>query len=107
MHTQKNAPASVADKQTTPPNCTDESAISQGWRIIEHLKKFGRLDTLEARRDLGIMNPAQRVSELRKRGEPIDTERTFQADGTGAVHCVAVYLWRGGKPPQADLWEAC
>ncbi|MES2000361.1 MAG: helix-turn-helix domain-containing protein [Pseudomonadota bacterium] len=108
MNTKKNAPASGANNQTTPPNFTDESAASQGFRILEHLKKFGKLDTLEARRDLGIMNPAQRVSELRKRGVPINTERTLEADENGAWHWVAVYLWRGNAtPPQADLWEGC
>jgi len=108
MNTQKNAPASGANKQTSALNFTDDSAASQGYRIQEHLKKFGKLDTLEARRDLGIMNPAQRVSELRKRGVPIDTERTLEADENGAWHWVAVYLWRGNAtPPQADLWEGC
>ena len=107
MRTQKNAPASGADKQTTPLQYTDESAISQGWRIIEHLKKFGSLDTLEARRDLEIMNPAQRVSELRKHGVPIETARLTRADEAGVMHWVAVYVWQERKPPQADLWEGC
>ena len=107
MHTQKNAPASGADKQTTPWQCTDESAISQGLRIIEHLKKFGSLDTLEARRSLGIMNPAQRVSELRKYGAPIETHRLIRADEAGVMHWVAVYVWQARKPPQTDLWEGC
>ena len=107
MRPQKNAPASGADKQTTPLQYTDGCAISQGWRIIEHLKKFGSLDTLEALRDLGIMNPAQRVSELRKRGAPIETTRRMRADEAGIMHWVAVYVWQEGKPPQADLWEGC
>lgn len=108
MNTQKNAATSAANRQTSALNFTDDSAASQGFRIEEHLKKFGKLDTLEARRYLGIMNPAQRVSELRKRGVPIDTERTLETDENGVWHWVAVYLWRGNAtPPQADLWEGC
>jgi len=106
MRTQKNAPESGENKQTTPPNTTDESALSQGWRLLEHLKKFGSLDTLKARRDLGIMHPAMRVCELRKSGVPIETEYAFRTDETGAVHWVAVYMWRNdATPPQADLWD--
>lgn len=82
-----------------------EKAPSSGWRILEHLKRFGRLTTLEARRDLGIMNVSQRVSELRKKGFPIETARVYQPDETGAVHRVACYVWKGGKATQGDLWE--
>lgn len=103
MPAQKEAPISGADRKTTSP--TDESAASQGCRIVDHLKKFGKLTTLEARSVLGIMNPAQRVSELRKGGKPIDTEWAFQPDETGAVHRVAAYVWRSGEARQPDLLE--
>jgi hypothetical protein len=103
--TKEKAGEAPANEKTTSNNYTDETAISQGWRIVEHLKQFGRLSTLEARRVLGIMNPSQRVSELRKRGLPIDTGRTYQADETGAVHSVAVYIWRGDNSSQCDLFE--
>lgn len=106
MHTQKEAPPSGANSTTTPLHSIDESAASQGFRILEHLKKYGQLTTLVARHELGIMNPAQRISELRnKQGEPIDMVWVDQQDEAGVWHRVACYLWRGGEPPQLDLWE--
>ncbi len=54
---------------------------------------------------MGIMHPGMRVCELRKRGEKIDTGHTYQADESGAVHRVAVYIWRGTSASQGDLFE--
>lgn len=96
-----------ANSEITPQSYADESAASQGGRIVEHLKRYHRLTTLEARRILGVMNPAQRISELRRKGAPIETGRTYQADETGAVHWVAVYLWRGENAIQADMFGGC
>lgn len=82
--------------------------IPQGWRIVEYLKATGRLTTIEGRRNLGIMNVSQRVSELRnKYGLPIQTSWVYEPDETGAVHRVACYLWKGGNSRQLDLWEGC
>lgn len=89
-----------------PMQAIEESGLSQCLRILDHLRSFGRLTTIEGRRDLGILNVAQRISELRKKGYPIETTWVYQPDETGAVHRVACYLWKGGDSRQRDLWEA-
>lgn len=83
----------------------EESGLGQCLRILEHLKSFDTLTTIEGRRDLGILNVAQRISELRKKGSPIETTWTWQPDETGVVHRVACYVWKGGNSRQLDLWE--
>jgi Helix-turn-helix domain len=50
------------------------------------------------------MNPAQRISELRKNGAPIKTDHTYQSDVTGAVHRVAVYIWTAENSAQGDFF---
>ena len=79
-----------------------EKSLSQSQRLLE-LVKLQPFTTLEARR-MGIMNPAQRVSELCKRGHPIDTIKTRQTDEHGHMHCVAMYVWNPQQKRQAELW---
>lgn len=54
---------------------------------------------------LGILNCAQRISELRKLGYPIDTTYTIQIDEHGRAHRVAQYVWNPAQKRQADLWN--
>lgn len=101
---KEKAPASGAKKNATRANHSDDSAASQCARILEYLLVRLIMTTLEARQVLGIMNPSQRVSELRKRGCPIETRWVHQADESGAVHRVACYVWRGDQAKQMDFW---
>lgn len=77
--------------------------IPQSLRLLE-LVKLQPFTTLDARR-MGIMNPAQRISELCKRGEPIDTIKTWRTDEHGRAHYVAMYVWNPQQKRQADLWQ--
>jgi hypothetical protein len=77
--------------------------LSQKLRLLE-LVKMQPFTTLEARR-MGIMNPAQRISELCKRGYPIDTIKTWQPDEHGHMHCVAMYVWNPQQKRQSELWN--
>lgn len=104
--TKEKAGASPANSNTSSRNYNDETGLPQALRILDYLANHGRLTTIDARR-MGIMHPGMRVCELRKRGAPIETARTYQADETGAVHFVAVYLWRGQDARQADLFGGC
>jgi len=76
--------------------------LSQSIRLLE-LVKVHPFTTLDARR-MGIMNPAQRISELCKKGHPIDTVKTWQKDEHGHMHCVATYVWNPQQKRQSDLW---
>lgn len=77
--------------------------LSQSLRLLE-MVKAGPFTTLDARR-IGIMNPAQRISELCKRGHPIDTTYTTQTDEHGHAHRVALYVWNPQQKRQAELWQ--
>jgi hypothetical protein len=83
-----------------------KSASSQAAYLLDYLKTHLKISTLDARNELGIMHPAQRISELRCAGHPIETSHAYQDDDNGVTHWIAVYVWRGGQPSQADLFEA-
>lgn len=103
MPTPEKAQTSGANNALSSADHNELSVASQSMRLLEHLQQYGTITTLEARR-MGIMHPGMRVCELRKRSEKIDTGHTYQADESGAVHRVAVYIWRGEKPAQDDLF---
>lgn len=98
--TKKEAPHNGANESkdvTAVSTVYRESSTSQCLRIIEHLKQYSTLSTIDAREKLGIMHPAMRICELRRAGAPIHTSTLWQADTTGASHKVAVYIWRGNQ----------
>ena len=78
---------------------------SQCAKLLDYLKASSQISTLEARSKLGIMNPSQRIGELRKKGAPILTNYAYQADETGAIHRLALYVWAGGEPMQGDFFK--
>lgn len=74
-----------------PGNDTD----SQRLRILVALLS-GPLSTLEARRFLDVMHPAQRVLELRDAGKDIATHWATEAAEAGTLHRVARYVLQVG-----------
>lgn len=99
---KEKAPASGAKKNTNP-NLKHESRATQSAWLLERLVTRGGVSVLDARA-FGIMNPSQRISELRKRGLPIDSVRVDQADESGTMHRTAFYVWRGDQAKQTDFW---
>ena len=81
-----------------------KSKATERTRIVEYLKNNHKLTTIDSRERLGIMNPAQRVSELIKKGAPIGKDYTMQTDSTGARHRVRVYIWLGELSAQGDFF---
>ena len=77
--------------------------LSQSLRLLE-LVQSQAFTTLDARR-LGIMNPAQRISELCKQGHPIDKTYTTRTDEHGHAHRVALYFWNPQQKRQTELWS--
>ncbi len=45
---------------------------TQAARILDYMEKHNGITQFEAIRDLGVMRLASRISELRKRGVPIE-----------------------------------
>ena len=85
-------------------NDPPKSKATERTRIVNHLRKYYKLTTIDSREWLGIMNPAQRISELIKKGAPIGKDYTMQTDSTGARHRVRVYIWLGEHSAQGDFF---
>jgi len=73
-------------------NIPNTTASSQRTAILKHLQLHGSLTTLYAREQLGIMSPAARILELRKKDFPIVTHRTTTEDRAGTRHREAKYV---------------
>ena len=46
--------------------------VTQAERVFDYMVEFDGITQLEALRDLGVMRLASRISDLRKRGIPIE-----------------------------------
>lgn len=101
----EKAPASGAMKITSSPNHKHEPRLSQTLRLVEYAMTHIIFTTLDAREELGILNVAQRVSELRARRVPIERMGMVKrTDRNGVIHRVAQYVWRGAGAWQGDFW---
>ena len=54
---------------------SENSKPTQAQRVLDYIREFGSITQLEALRDLGVMRLASRISELRKHGHKIESER--------------------------------
>lgn len=52
-----------------------QSKPTQNERILAYMSEFGGITQLEALRDLGVMRLASRISDLRRKGFDIVSER--------------------------------
>lgn len=86
----------ASNNTITPDRCQSTAAEAQRQRVLEHLK-HAPMTTLEARSQ-GIMHPAARCMELRKRGHEIATEWVNEYCPGGVLHRVARYIL---KPAEA------
>ncbi len=66
-----------------------EAAAAQRDRLLYELR-CGEVSTIYARK-LGIMSPAARILELRRKGYKIDTDKCKIFTTDGAITCVALY----------------
>lgn len=69
-------------KNTKPTQCE---------RVLNYIKDFGSITQFEALQDLGIMRLASRISELKKRGEPIKTTQKAVKNRFGEKCFIAKY----------------
>lgn len=70
---------------------TGNAASAQRSRLLTALKKQS-VTTIDARRDLDIFHPAQRVLELRAEGFDIKMSWCRELSDCGALHRVGKYL---------------
>jgi hypothetical protein len=48
---------------------------TQAQRVLDYIDEFGSITQLEALRDLGVMRLASRISDLKKQGYTIKSDR--------------------------------
>lgn len=70
----------------------NNSAASQRVALLQYLKQYGSITTLQARQVLAVMSPAPRIKELRDAGYLIITERIVDTDSTGKKHRQGLYV---------------
>ncbi|MCE4543040.1 MULTISPECIES: helix-turn-helix domain-containing protein [unclassified Caballeronia] len=88
-------------KHTKPPNFQSFDSIIANWpdntaehqrgRLLDAMRLFTGITTLEATRFLDIIDPRARVVELRKEGYSIVTSWVSQPSECGRLHNVGLY----------------
>ena len=68
--------------------------VTQGYKILNHLKDFGPVSTLEIIKLYNIVRPAAVVKELRDIGYPIETTIVWKKREDGSVTHYAIYSLR-------------
>lgn len=71
-------------------------SVSQCDKIMQHMVKYGSITALDAMQEYGIMRLASRISDLKKRGEVIESEMDSATNRNGEkVHFKRYYI--GGE----------
>jgi hypothetical protein len=65
--------------------------MTQTERVLDYLTQFGSITALEALRDLGIMHLSSRITELRRRGYPVERDMIEVKNRFGEKTRVARY----------------
>lgn len=68
--------------------------VTQCERVLRHLNDFGSLTSAEAITEYGIYRLASRISDLRKLGFPIESERVKSKNRYGETVSFAKYSLR-------------
>ena len=67
---------------------------TQADRVLDYIKKFGSITTLEAFRDLGVTRLSARIFELRDKGLNIDSTNVTSKNRYGENCTYAKYYLR-------------
>lgn len=70
------------------------SKPTQAKRVLDYMRDFGSITQLEALRDIGCMRLASRISELRKEGHKIESERVTVNNRYGEKCYIKRYMVR-------------
>lgn len=68
---------------------------TQADRVLDYIKKFGSITTLEAFRDLGVTRLSARIFELRNKGLNIDSTSVTSKNRYGETCTYAKYFLKG------------
>ncbi|MGF6966691.1 hypothetical protein OKW43_003719 [Paraburkholderia sp. WC7.3g] len=84
-------PQNVQSFERIIANWPDNTAEHQRGRLLDAMRLFAGITTLEATRFLDIIDPRARVVELRKEGYRIVTSWVSQSSECGRLHNVGLY----------------
>ena len=73
----------------------DNIRAKQARAILDYMQTNGRISTIEAREVLGVLHVGGRVYDLRRQGHQIETKRVLEADASGRLHGIALYVLGG------------
>lgn len=68
---------------------------TQAERVLEYIKRFGGITTLEAFRDLGVTRLSARIFELRNQGYNLETNYETRKNRYGESCTYARYKLKG------------
>ena len=68
---------------------------TQAERVLEYIKRFGSITTLQAFRDLGVTRLSARIFELRNKGLNIDSTSVTSKNRYGESCTYAKYFLKG------------
>ncbi|TCW63404.1 MULTISPECIES: helix-turn-helix domain-containing protein [Burkholderia] len=88
---KKAATLEGAAKNKAQVHYSSNDAAAQRHRILDFLRQYGSLSTLDARHKIDVLHPAARILELRRIGVEISTIWTQEATPEGGWHRVARY----------------
>ncbi|BCA93799.1 hypothetical protein TUM19329_01600 [Legionella antarctica] len=97
MEQIKNHPVGQLGNSKLTKQLYGNSSASQRARILKHFESCPQLSTMQARDKYGIMSPAPRIEELRKKGYQISTQRITEIDRNGVPHRMGLYVFIGKK----------
>lgn len=68
---------------------------TQNERILKYMNDFGSITQIDALRDLGVMRLASRISDLRRRGYPIESRAEAVKNRYGEKCHIKRYSMKG------------
>lgn len=77
--------------------------MNQHSILMAYLKHNGRTKCADLERACDVRSVTTRMSELIRRGAPIEKSRTFELNSRGQLRPVTYYAL-AGKPAQRDLF---
>ena len=77
--------------------------MNQHSILLAFLKANGRTKCVDLERACDVRSVTTRMSELIRRGAPIEKSRTFEPNSRGQLRPVTYYAL-AGKPAQRDLF---
>lgn len=75
----------------------NERKRTQADRVIRYMMEFGSISQLEAFNELGVMRLASRISDLKKRGYPIESTMETVENRYGEKCYIKRYSLQGGE----------